>query len=1269
MADGGEKLHHDIPHFLSGGGETARLIAAYDWSTSLGPIDTWPESLKTTVGLLIHSPVPIVLLWGVDGIMIYNDAYSIFAGRRHPKLLGSKVREGWPEVADFNDNVMKVGLAGQTLSYSDQELTLHRAGKPEQVFMNLDYSPVIDESGWPGGVIAIVVETTQRVKAERNVVAERESLARMFHDAPSFMAQLDGPEHVFTLANKAYQQLIGHREVIGKPIREALPEIEGQGFFELLDELYASGESYRGDGRRIKLQHAPGAPPEDHLLDFVYQPVFDTNGQVTGIFVEGIDVTKARQAEARRDALARLTEALRDADDLAVVQFEAARILGETLGVSRVGYGSIDPETEILSVDRDWTAAGVETLAGTLPLRDYGSFVDSLKKGEFVSIADVAKDPRTAHAAEALRKRSAGAFINQPVIERGRLVAVLYINNAEIRDWSPEDLALIREIGARTRMSSERIRTATAIRENEARLRFLDRLAEQAAKSLDADAILATTTEMLGRHLNVSNCAYADMDDDQDGFTIRGDWSEPGSPSIVGHYSLADFGKLAVTKLGAGLPLIINDNLAELAPDEAATFQNIGISATICMPLVKEGRLTALMAIHDKVPRVWTSSELALLTEVTERSWAHIERVSAEAELRASEQQLRTLAQAMPNHVWTAQPSGYLDWFNDQIYAYSGLRTSELDGPNWAAMVHPDDLPEVMQRWTEAVEKGTDYETEFRLHRHDGTWRWHLARAVPLRDSDGTIVRWIGTNTDVDDQKNVEGLLEKRLEEKTAERDRIWRVSQDMLLVADSRGIWQSVNPAWTRVLGWSEKELVGRTSEWLEHPDDRQATRAELERLVAGMTTVSFINRIRARDGEYRTLSWSATPVEGILYCVARDITEQRQQEAALKEAEEHLRQAQKMEAVGHLTGGIAHDFNNLLAGISGSLELLEKRLATGRLSGVERYIQAAQGAARRAAALTQRLLAFSRRQTLDPKPVDVNRLVAGMEDLIRRSVGPLVEVEVVGAGDLWVTRVDPSQLENSLLNLCINGRDAMAPNGGRITIETANKWLEDRAARERDLMPGQYISLCVTDTGTGMTPEVIARAFDPFYTTKPLGEGTGLGLSMVYGFARQSGGQVRIYSEVGKGTTMCLYLPRFLGSAEADEASITAAVDKGDGETVLVIDDEPTIRMLVVEVLEENGYTAIQASDGPNGLRILQSDTRIDLLITDVGLPGGMNGRQVADAGRVTRPDLKVLFITGFAENAAIGNGHLGPGMEVITKPFMISTLANKIRDLIDR
>ena len=290
-------------------------------------------------------------------------------------------------------------------------------------------------------------------------------------------------------------------------------------------------------------------------------------------------------------------------------------------------------------------------------------------------------------------------------------------------------------------------------------------------------------------------------------------------------------------------------------------------------------------------------------------------------------------------------------------------------------------------------------------------------------------------------------------------------------------------------------------------------------------------------------------------------------------------------------------------------------------------------------------------------------------LHDLIQRTVGPGIDVEVVGAAGLWPAMVDPNQLENALLNLCINARDAM-PDGGRITIETANRWLDQRTARERDLEPGQYLSLCVTDTGTGMTPEVQARAFDPFYTTKPMGEGTGLGLSMIYGFARQSGGQVRIYSEVGQGTTMCIYLPRHYGDAEGDILVDTGeAVTVSEGQaTVVVVDDEPTIRMLVTEVLDEMGHTVLEAGDAAAAMRLFATGAHVDLLVTDVGLPGQMNGRQLADAVLEQRPGMKVLFITGYAENAVIGNGPLAPNMALVTKPFAMDVIAERIAAMLD-
>ena len=530
------------------------------------------------------------------------------------------------------------------------------------------------------------------------------------------------------------------------------------------------------------------------------------------------------------------------------------------------------------------------------------------------------------------------------------------------------------------------------------------------------------------------------------------------------------------------------------------------------------------------------------------------------------------------------------------------------------------------------------------------------------------ITSGIATSRSAEVERHFTNELARQVAERTAERDRIWQLSQDPFLIADADGHWLRVSPTWTNLLGWTEQELIGRTSEWIEHPDDRLRTRSEVEQLTQGATTQRFENRFRARDGSYRWFAWTAVEAGGLLYCVARDVTAEKEQAANNLRLEAQLRQSQKMEAVGQLTGGLAHDFNNLLTGISGSLELIQLRVSQGRAGEIDRFISTAQNAARRASALTHRLLAFSRQQTLAPKVVDIKRLVAGMEDLIQRTVGPSIAVESAHAAGLWSTLVDPSQLENALLNLCINARDAM-PDGGKLMIETGNRWMDKRSAAERDLQPGQYISLCVSDTGTGMSPAVVSKAFDPFFTTKPIGQGTGLGLSMIYGFARQSGGSAQIYSEQGAGAMICIYLPRYLGdSVEQSPEKEAAALPQGyAGRTVLVVDDEPGVRMLAQEVLEEMGYRVLMAPDGPAGMKIIASDEQIDLLITDVGLPGGMNGRQVAEAARAARPGLQILFITGYAENAVLSHGHLAPGVHVLTKPFSIEDLASHVAELI--
>ncbi len=691
--------------FLTGGGEMAAMMRTHDWSRSpLGPIEGWPQSLRSIVSLMLASEFAMCVAWGPELGFLYNDHYARILHDKHPAALGGKLDVVWAELWSDIGPLVDRALAGKASYFENLPLVTDRKGYDEQTWFTFSYSPVRDESGAVAGMFCSTYESTESVVAERALRDERERMGQMFAQAPTFMAMLRGPEHRFELTNPGYDKLIGHREVLGRTVAEALPDAVEQGFLDLLDGVFTSGEAFTAQGMLFAVRAESGGPIDNRYVDFVYQPIRDASGAVVGIFVEGADVTDRKMLE--------------------------------------------------------------------------------------------------------------------------------------------RDL-----------------------------------------QSLNAD-----------------------------------------------------------------------------------------------------------------------------------------------------------------------------------------------------------------------------------------------------------------------------------LEQRVADRTR----------------------------------ELV---------------------------------------------------------------------------EAQEALRQAQKMEAVGQLTGGIAHDFNNLLQGITGSLEIVQRRVAQGRVGELDRFITGATAAANRAASLTHRLLAFARRQPLDPRPVKVNPLVASLEDLLRRTIGEQIELEMVLATGLWTTLCDPNQLENSLLNLVINARDAM-PHGGKLTIETDNALLDDHfAASQRDVRPGHYVCISVSDTGTGMSAATIAKAFEPFFTTKPIGQGTGLGLSMIYGFARQSEGYARIYSEVGQGTTIKLYLPRHYGAAEQDEAlpGLTQAHATDDGEIVLVVEDDSVVRALIVEVLGELGYQAVEAHDGPAGLDRLRTMERVDLLVTDIGLPG-LNGRQVADAGRALRPDLRVLFMTGYAENAALASGFLEPGMSMITKPFAMEALATQIRTIIE-
>ncbi|WP_225421122.1 PAS domain-containing protein [Sphingomonas parva] len=1264
-----------VARWLGPDSECAGLIASRNWAgTPLGPIEGWPGSLRTALGMVLHSPVPMVMLWGEDGVMLYNDAYSVFAGGRHPDLLGAKVREGWPEVAEFNDNVMRVGLAGGTLSYKDQELTLFRRGVPEQVFMNLDYSPVIGENGRPAGVLAIVIETTDRIlaararhEAEAALNDERDRARNVLENITDGFILLDPDFRVLDINAEGmrYEQR-ARSQIVGRSHWEVWPGSEES----VVGALYKQAMRTREPVAREHLYRWPDG--RSAWIDMRAYP----SGDGLAIFYR--DVTERHRTTALASQAAERVQLALDAGAI-------------------IGTWVWDVQADLFFADDRFAASfdvDPERCREGLPLAEVAA-----------SIHDDDADRVEAAIAEALER--GGAYRCEYRV-RQQDGAYRWVEANGRVERAPDGTPLrfpgvLLDIEERRAIEAERDRATVLLRtfteavpgvvyakDRDGRLLVANRGTSELLGLPPEAYIGRTDAEVLEDKAEAAAIMANDRRVMESGETEQVEEEvrlADGSPAywLSTKTPLRDADGRVVGLVGSSVDITerrrVEDALRRSeerlrvaqATGGIGTFELIPETGTVVVseqfcrlwgvaPVGEAPVGMFLDLIHpDDRERVVTGR-----SALPERALAYIEyRIvrpdSGEIRWIAREGEAVQGADGGTRHFGVCYDITARKIAEERLVEES--RTLETINRTGEAVAAELDLERVVQMVTDAGVSltGADF----------GAFFYNV-----LDERGESYMLYTLSGVDRAAFENFPMPRNTAVFGPTFDGEGVIR-SDDIL--ADPRygrsEPYRGMPKGHLPVRSYLAVPVQSRSGEvigglFFGHKETGRFEERH-ERLMAGIAGQAAIAIDNAR-----------------LYQAAqREIDEKRAAEAALRElnetleqrvqaavaereqAEEALRQAQKMEAVGQLTGGLAHDFNNLLTGIGGSLEMMRMRIAQGRLGEVERYSNAAQGAVERAAALTHRLLAFSRRQTLDPKPTNLNRLVSGMEELVRRTVGPAVQVEVLRDSAVWATLVDPNQLENALLNLCINARDAM-PGGGRLTIETANRVLDASAAAVRDLPAGDYVTLAVTDTGTGMPPEVVAKAFDPFFTTKPLGEGTGLGLSMIYGFARQSGGQVRIDSEVGRGTTMTIHLPRHDAHVPADgeEAGAERTDLSGDGEVVLVIDDEPTVRMLVGEVLADAGFSAIEAGDGPSGLKILQSNARIDLLITDVGLPGGMNGRQVADAARALRPGLRILFITGYAENAVIGDGRLEPGMSIVTKPFQIEMLARKIREALE-
>lgn len=1006
------------------GGELARLIAEKDWSDSpVGHPSDWPQSLKTTVGLILPAAAQIIVFWGPEYVAIYNDAYAPAIGDNHPHALGRPAREHWAELWDDLEPLLRsVREKGETVFAKDRPFYVERFGYPETVYFDISYSAIPGEAGDVAGILCVVNDTTERVLAEKRSLEDRERLTQMFDQSPTFTAVMRGPDHIFEVANPAYRALIGHRDIIGKTIRDALPEISGQGFFELLDEVYQSGKPFVGLDTAVVVERGNGE--EQRHVDFVYQPLTDGNHRVNGILVQGSDVTERRRAQHQ----------LQESEDRLRLSTEAANI----------GTWDFNPNNGELRWD-----VRCKELFGLPPEASvtYDVFLAGLHPDDRQATDEAVQN--------ALRPDGPGSY---SVVYR----TVGLVDGIE-RWVAAMGRSVFTEVDGR-RMATRFIGTVidiSASKATEQRLRD---------ESHNLEVLNATGTAIAGE---------------------------------------LDLERVVQLVTDAGVELT--------GAEFGAFFYNV------------------------------------------------------------------------------VNPTGE----SYMLYTLSGAPRSAFEQfpmPRNTAVFAPTFGGEGVVR-SEDITKDARYG---RSDPHFGMPKGHLPvvsyLAVPVMGRTGEVIGGLFFG------HPEPGRFEERHE-------------QLMEGIAAQAAI--AIDNA--RLFGNAQHEIE--------------------QRMRAEQALTALNETLESR------------------------VAEEIQQRSRVEEA---LRQTQKMETVGQLSGGIAHDFNNLLQVIHGNLSIMQRLLPPDD-EKLRRSVNNALSGTERAAALTKRLLAFSRRQPLDPKPIDINRLILDMTELLHRTLGETIIIENKLTTGIPSALVDANQLENAILNLAINARDAM-PGGGHLEIGTSVAALEEAELTELGLPRGRYLLVEVRDNGEGMSEEVRTRAVEPFFSTKEVGQGTGLGLSMVYGFVNQSGGQLRLNSKLGEGTVVELYLPCSTAEArQENKKSDHSELPRGRGERILVCEDDEEVRFFSTEALRDLGYDVIEARDAESALAALHEQGKVDLLFTDVVLPGGKTGADLAREAKAHQPGLKVLFTTGYARSALDQAPGGERSLDVLTKPFGVEELANRIRAII--
>jgi PAS domain S-box-containing protein len=998
---------------------------------------------------------------------------------------------------------------------------------------------------------------------EAPIEREAQRLRELFEAAPGLIAVVRGPDHIFEFCNEQYRRLMGERDYVGRRARDVMPELEGQGLIALLDQVYRTGEPYIGRSVPVEIGRPGCDSLETRFINFVYQPMKDRDGRVTGIFAEGIDVTDAVQADSSRRA--------------------AERRLDAVLNNASVAIFLMDERQHCIYMN-----AAAERLTGyrfeeTLgrPLHDV--IHHKRPDGSHFPLEECAIDRAFP---ENNNMQGEEVFVHKD----GRFYPVAF-TASPIRDEDSETVGTIIEVRD---ISGDK----AAERELEQARRNAEAIAAEQQAVLQQVAEGVIVADATGR-IGFINEAAAQLH----GTVVTG-VMPPDYSRAYGLYT--EEGELYPPEQ---LPLaraVRGETVSEarwrIRRPDGSEIVAIGGARPI---IAHDGRQTgAVLSLRDDTAR--RAAEHAL--EEERRILDTLNRTGAAV---AAELDLQKVVQLVIDAGVEITGAEFGAFFYNTIrsdgeaymlYALSGADPQAFAGypmPRATGVFAPTFAGEGVVR--------SDDITKDPRYGHEEPYRGMPEGHLPVRSY--LAVPVISRSSEV-----IGGLFFGHA----------------------APGVFQERH----------ERMLVG----------------------IAGQAAIA-IDNARLFESAQREIE-ERRRAELALRDLNQTLEERIQQAIAEREqVEEALRQAQKMEAVGQLTGGIAHDFNNLLTVVSGNIDMARRSLGEDGDPRALRAIGNAMKGADRAASLTQRLLAFSRRQPLQPKPVDVNRIIGGMSELLDRALGEIVELEVVATAGLWRVEVDPNQLESAILNLAVNARDAM-PEGGKLTVETSNCRIDETyAAGHADVAPGQYVLVAVTDTGTGMPADVLGKAWDPFFSTKEVGKGTGLGLSQVYGYVKQSGGHVKIYSEVGHGTTVKIYLPRLMADVHGEEEVREERPEAAPGkEDILVVEDDDDVRIYTVESLRELGYRVLEAHDGASALRLLErQEAPITLLLTDVVMPG-MSGRELADAARELQPDLKVLFTTGYARNAIVHGGRLDPGVELLPKPFTFEALAAKVRDILE-